>query len=172
MGNEKEKDIEVIYHLYFEYVYSFTLGLCNNPDMAQDITQETFYNAIKSIKNFNGKCKIQVWLCQIAKNLYYDKLKKVAKNVTLNESDLIDDRKFEDILVQKDEAYRIHKVLHVLEEPYKEVFSLRVFGELSFDIINKLFGKTGSWASVTFYRAKMKIIRNIQEVEDNEDKRM
>lgn len=169
---ENEKDIEVIYHLYFEYVYSFALGLCKNPDMAEDITQETFYKAIKSIKKFNGKCKVQVWLCQIAKNLYFDKLKKEAKNVALGETEQIDEWGFENLLIQKDEAYRIHKALHILDEPYKEVFSLRVFSELPFDIINKLFGKNGSWASVTFYRARMKLIRTIQEVEDNEDKGM
>lgn len=147
-----------IYDEYFQYVYKYILSLCQDTVIAEDVTQETFFKALKSIDKFNGKCKIQVWLCQIAKNTYFSYHKK-EKNVLKEEVDefQVDSKEIEKGLINNERAFEIHKLLHKLREPYKEVFTLRTFGELSFVQIGELFGKTESWARVTYHRAKLKL---------------
>ncbi|MEO2206691.1 RNA polymerase sigma factor [Paenibacillus pabuli] len=149
-------DVEQIYEQYFQEVYLFALSLSRNQQIAEEITQETFVKAVKNIDQFKGNCKISVWLCQIAKNTYFtymDKQKRFEPEPppdTRSGTSLT----MEQQLIDKTEALRIHKLLHNLKEPYKEVFTLRVFGELSFDHISQIFGRTESWARVTFHRAR------------------
>lgn len=150
-------DLQEIYDQYFHDVYRFVFSLSRDEHIAEEITQETFYKALKSIHNFQGTCKINVWLCQIAKNTYFSLLDKQKRVKHPHHGDGNNDVDIEKQLVNQGEALRIHQILHALEEPYKEVFTLRVFGELSFAHISDLFGKTESWARVTFYRAKQKI---------------
>lgn len=151
-------DFNDIYIQYFEDVYKYALSLCRNAALAEDITQETFFKALKNINSFNGKCKLRVWLCQIAKNTYfsvYEKEKKYSGSLDIEE--MSDTEEFEQKQINKESAFEIHKLLHKLEEPYKEVFTLRMFGELSYSTIAELFGKTESWARVTYHRAKLKL---------------
>ena len=149
-------EFEEVYRLYFQDVYKYALSLARNEHVAEEITQETFFKALRSIDQFDGKCKVYVWLCQIAKNTYFThyqrsiKAEKVAPY--LKHSDSLDEQ-----LETRETAFQIHKILHRMPDPYKEVFSLRTFGELSFKQIGELFGKTESWARVTYHRAKMKI---------------
>lgn len=151
-------DLSEIYSQYFSDVYKYAYSLCKNKDIAEEITQDTFFKAMKNIDTFNGSCKLFVWLCQIAKNTYFTYLKKEKKFLGSEEmGNIADDEKIEQSLLEKETAFELHRVLHRLEEPYKEVFSLRVFGELSFMQIAELFGKTESWARVTYYRSKNKI---------------
>ncbi|MGE8078825.1 RNA polymerase sigma factor [Peribacillus loiseleuriae] len=150
-------EFESIYNQYFRDVYSFVLVLSRNEKIAEEITQETFFKALKSIDKFNGNCKINVWLCQIAKNTYFTYLNKQKRYDTDDIPEKNSENSIEAMIVNKEETFRLHKVLHRLEEPYKEVFTLRVFGELSFKQISQLFEKTESWARVTFHRAKGKI---------------
>lgn len=151
-------DFSDIYIAYFDDVYKYVLSLCRNESISEEITQETFFKALQSIDNFKGDCKLRVWLCQIAKNTYFSHCKKEKK---YNNEDSIEDifstDDFEQKLINKEDAFQIHKLLHILEEPYKEVFTLRLFGELSFLQIAELFGKTESWARVTYHRAKLKL---------------
>lgn len=160
-------DIEVIYDKYFKIVYRFSLRLCGNEDLAEDITAETFFRALRSLNTFRGECTIQSWLCQIAKNYYLAELKKRKKFVELNdvvENDtLAEAGDFIQSFSDKETAGKIHRILHELDEPYKEVFSLRILGELSFSQIGDLFGKTDNWACVTYHRAKDKIARKLEE---------
>ena len=129
MASGKEKnEIEEIYEKYYKDVYRFVLALSKNPHIAEDITQETFVKAIKAVDRFKGDCDIKVWLCLISET------------------------------VDKEQAIKIHRILHDLPEPYKEVFTLRVFGELRFGQIADIFGKTESWARVTYHRARMMIM--------------
>lgn len=160
------KKMEELYQLYFKDVYLYVLALSKEEVVAEDITQETFFKAMKSIGAFKGECDIRVWLCQIAKNTYYTYCKKQKRFVPaeeveeeIQERPVSIERRFED----KEQALNIHKVLHALEEPYKEVFQLRVFGELSFRDIGEIFGKTESWSRVTFYRAKNKLVKKMEE---------
>lgn len=149
-------DFEEIYNLYFKDVYKYAMSLCKNEAIAEEITQETFFKALKNIDSFDGKCKLYVWLFEIAKNTYFTLCKKEKRREALKNNLVSEDNLFENLL-DKETANEIHKILHNLPEPYKEVFSLRAFGELSFSQIGKLFSKTESWARVTYYRAKLKI---------------
>ena len=150
-----------IYNTYADDVYRYVLSLCRNKHMAEDITSETFLSALKAIGKFKGDCSIRVWLCQIAKNRYYNLVKR-NKFVAEMPDELLSDDKFELRLLDKSQAFEIHKTLHLLDEPYKEVFSLRIFAELSFSEIGELFKKSESWARVTFHRAKNKIKEAIE----------
>ncbi|MBP3684348.1 MAG: RNA polymerase sigma factor [Oscillospiraceae bacterium] len=152
------EEFQQVYDLYFRDVYKYALSLSRDPDVAEEITQETFFKALKNIDSFRGQCRLYVWLCQIAKHSYYTYLQKQSR-VLPGEENTVD---LEERFLSRESAFEIHKVLHRLPEPYKEVFSLRVFGELPFAQIGELFGKTESWARVTYHRARMKIKEEIQ----------
>lgn len=158
-------EFEAIYTQYFSSVYKYVFSLCRNDTVAEEIAQEAFYKAMEHIDQFDGKCKLYVWLCQIAKNTLYTYAKKQKRIVSESDLDLslLPDTSFESTLIDKEIAWEIHKLLHKLDEPYKEVFSLRVFGELSFSQIGELFGKTDSWARLIFYRAKKALRRDLDE---------
>ena len=154
-------EFEEIYKKHFRDVYRYILSLTHDEHVAEEITQETFFKALRSIEQFDGRCQLYVWLCQIAKNTYFTRRKRSIKEKTLVEEDFQDDS-IEEKVLSKETFFEVHKVLHKLDEPYKEVFSLRVFGELSFRQIGELFGKTESWARVTYHRAKIKIKEGLQ----------
>ena len=141
----------------YEAVYRYTLALCKNETLAEDITQDTFLKAMRAYDKFKGESSLYTWLCSIAKREFLNKIRKQSREVSIDESLDIPDEKgdsFENLIQKKDTAMYIHLCLHKMDEPYKEVFSLRVFGELSFSDIAKLFTKTESWARVTFHRAR------------------
>lgn len=162
-GGENVQNFENIYNQYFRDVYTFVLSLSRNQTIAEEVTQETFFKAIKSIDKFKGNCKINVWLCQIAKNTYFSYIEKQKRFEPNDITEKAMNINIEETLVNKEDALLIHKALHSLDEPYKEVFTLRVFGELSFAQISQLFEKTESWSRVTFHRAKQKIQNLIKE---------
>ena len=152
-------EFEEVYRLYFRDVYRYCLALTRDEQVAEEVTQETFFKALKAIDKFDGKCRLYVWLCQIAKNTYLSMLQKRRAGEELpNPSE----ESLEERLLTKESAFEIHRILHALEEPYKEVFSLRTFGELPFRQIGALFGKTESWARVTYHRARLKIKEELQ----------
>lgn len=157
-------ELEDVYNNYFKDVYFFIYSLSKDKYIAEDITSETFLKAIKSIDGFQGNCDIKTWLFQIAKNSYYS---YIRKNKNLVDIDSVPEKK-DDIDIEKsvfssEESMIIHEILHNLSEPYKEVFSLRIFGELSFKQIGSLFGKTDNWACVTFHRARNKIKEEMRD---------
>ena len=151
-------DYEKLYNTYYMQVYSFIMTLAKNHDTAEEITQKTFFKVLTTSKKYAGESKELTWLCAIAKNIFLDDArvqKRFTQDVEPLEKVKVDN--FDKSLIDEDFAFRIHEVLHTLEEPYKEVFSLRVFGELSFLKIGMIFGKTESWARVTYHRGKIKI---------------
>ncbi len=149
---------EEVYELYFKDVYLFVYSLSKDKEIAEDITSETFLKALNSLDTYRGDSDVKVWLFQIAKNSYFSYLRKYQKVTALDTiSEIEDTLNIEKIVSTADESMTIHKVLHELPEPYKEVFTLRVFGNLSFKQIGEVFKKTDNWACVTFYRAKQKI---------------
>ena len=166
-------DIEKLYREYFTPVYRYTLSLVHDPNMAEEITQETFFRALKKINDYRGEASLKVWLCQIARNLSFDSLKRQSKTTALtkHDDDESDDYELpagsesdpEEQLLRKQTAMKIHSILHDLKEPYKEVFQLRTFGDLSFAEIGELFGKSESWARVTYYRSRMMIKEELDE---------
>ena len=150
----------------YEAVYRYVLSLCHNNTEAQDITQETFLKAMKTSKKFQGNSSLYTWLCAIAKNLWLNNCKKYNREILPEDMSSMQEEAtvpFEQTFLEKDTAMHIHKILHNLPEPYKEVFSLRVFGQLSFSEIAGLFSKTESWARVTYHRAKNMIGEKIRK---------
>ena len=159
-GNGRQEISEEVLCAEYEAVYRYVLSLCRNDIEAQDITQETFLKAMKSYGKFEGNSSLYTWLCAIAKNLWINNCKKYNREVLpedmrgMQDDDQIS---IEQNILEKETALHIHKVLHNMQEPYKEVFSLRVFGQLSFGEIAGLFSKTESWARVTYHRARKMI---------------
>lgn len=147
-------NIEKVYQVYYMDVYSFIITMVKNAQLAEELTQETFYRAMKS--TFRGESKELTWLCAIAKNLCMDVLRK-KKTEEYKEEEIESKVNIEQMVVDKEAAFAVHMALHQLEEPYKEVFSLRIFGELSFREIGQIFGKTENWARVTYHRAKLRL---------------
>lgn len=164
-------DFGYIYQLYFKDVYLYLRSLSANEDIAEEITQETFTKALKAIDSFDGKKDLRAWLFTIAKNTYftYYKQQKVfvdeeVLNSLSDEHPILLER-----MINEESAFLIHRFLHNMNEPYKEVFSLRIFGELSFEKIGALFGKSPGWARVTFHRAKRQIIEYMEALEHEKD---
>lgn len=153
-----------IYEANVNEVYGFLLSLCRDESLAEDLTQETFLKAIDRIDTFRGDCKISVWLCQIGKHLFYRHYNKTrahnAKQIPSEET-WVEQSPEGDVLLRA-EASEILRHLHTMDEPYKEVFMLHIFGEISLKEISLLFGKSDSWARVTFYRAKAIIIQKLK----------
>lgn len=162
-------NFEEVYTLYFNDVFLYACGLTANREMAEEITQETFVKALKSINSFDGAKDIRTWLFTIAKNTFYDHYRKQKKIAGLPSEEPSSDPSpsIEQRIVDKEQAFIIHRFLHELEEPYKEVFHLRVFGELPFEKIGMIFGKSAGWARVVFHRAKARVICFMEE-EENE----
>ena len=150
-------DFEQIYKEHFTDVYKYVLSISRDEAVAEEVTQETFFKAMQKINTFNGECKLFVWLCQIAKNSYFTLHKKRKRFISSYNMDIPTETDIETDYLDKDTAKRLHVLLHNLDEPYKEVFSLRVFAELPFLQIGELFGKTDSWARLIFYRAKKQL---------------
>lgn len=160
-----KKDLDEIYHLYANDVYRFLLRLTQNEAVSQDILQDTMLKAVMSADKFKGDCSIKTWLCTIARNEYYNYLKRSDnKNLPLDEALYVhEEHSIEHCFTDHSQAMHIHRILHRIEEPYKEIFTLRVFAELKFTDIGAIFGKSESWARVTFFRAKEKIILLLKE---------
>jgi len=160
-------DIQEFYEKYFSIVYKYLLSLSQNQHIAEEITQETFFKAMQKINQFDGSCNIRTWLCQIGKNTYFDYLRKHKRLSNLEEEqELISDQNVELDYERAENIRLLHRTLHNLPEPYKEVFSLRTFGELPFKEISELFGKSESWSKMTYLRAKKKIQEEIEHERD------
>jgi RNA polymerase sigma-70 factor (ECF subfamily) len=160
---DKVTDFNEIYQKYYPDVYKFLLSLCADEYLAQDLAAETFLKAVTGIEKFRGECALYTWLCRIAKNLYYDYLKKQKHTVELNESICAYGDSPEILLITKEQVSNVINCLHTIDEPYKEVFMLHIFAQVPLVEISRIFGKSESWARVTFYRAKSLIIQKLKE---------
>lgn len=158
-------DFEAVYRSNFSMVYRYLCALTGDSQTAEELTSETFFKAMERLDQFRGECSLSTWLCRIGRNCYLTSLRR-SKSVPPEEIPELPDPAPgpEELLEQTDTADRIHRILHHLEEPYKEVFSLRVFGELPFRKIGALFGKSENWACVTYHRARSKIQRELEEL--------
>lgn len=160
-------EFEDIYRTYFNDVYLYVRRLSGDTALAEEITSETFFKAMRSIGSFRGDCDIRVWLCQIAKNCYYTYLKKIGRTDPIDNVDLSElpamQTTIEDQCIRREESAQIRAIVHRLSDPYREVFMWRVFAELSFKQIGQLFGKSENWACVTYHRAKAMIRSKLKE---------
>lgn len=152
------QSMEEMYQQYSNTVYKYLLCLCQNAEIAEDLTQETFVIALKKIHQFRGECKVSTWLCQIAKHLWYKELRKTKKAVTeVLTDEMVALEMTEDVVFRKDEKLQLFKNMQKLEETARQVMYLRIMGNLNFIEIAEVLGKTPNWARVTFFRAKQKM---------------
>jgi len=160
-------EFEQLYNTYYMQVYSYLVTISKDKNLAEEITQKTFFKVFTSSNKHRGEASELTWLCTIAKNLYIDEqrrhrhFKQTTHEVEGTDhptSDLLhqQEKEFSKAFAEE-EAFAIHQVIHNLEEPYKEIFQLRVFGELSFAKIGMLFDKSENWARVTYHRGRIKI---------------
>ena len=151
-------DMDAVYRAHAQTVYKFLLAQCHDPDLSEELTQETFYQAVRSIGRFDGSCKLSVWLCQIAKHLWYQYLRKRQRDPVPLESTLETSvPSAEDGVLEQEGRLSLLRQIHQLPELQREVVYLRAFGNLSFREIGDVLGKTENWARVTFYRSKEKL---------------
>ena len=150
-------DFEILYRLYFRDVYRYVRGLSRDEHLAEEIAQETFARALGAVDRFDGRGDVRAWLFTIARNVWVDHCRRHRRETELPGEDLPGGGDLAGALEDREEALRLHCLLHGLGEPYKEVFHLRVFGELSFEDIGAIFGHNAAWARVTYYRARTKL---------------
>ena len=152
-------DFEEIYRRYFGDVYRYLLRLSGSETAAEDVTSETFLRAMQALPRFRGDCDVRVWLCRIARNTYFS-TRRDPDNQPMEEPG--EERAGsapspEEETLRREEGLRLRQLLHGLEEPYREVFLWRHYGDLSFREIGQLFGKSENWACVTYHRARGKL---------------
>lgn len=160
------KSFQEIYKENKNKVYLFLLSLIGDEHMAEEMLQETFYQALIHIESFQEKSSIYTWLCQIGKNAWFQECRRKKRVVSVadaNMEEVADTRaSLEETVIQKIEYKKIRKIVHTLSEPYQDVFCLHIFGEVKLKEIAKLYGKSESWARVTYYRAKDKILQEVE----------
>ena len=158
------QDMEQIYQEYAQTVYKYLLSKTHDPDLAEELTQETFYQALKGIDRFDTSCKISTWLCAIAKNHLLAYWRKHPRQEDFEDMDVATESVEQDVLAGLARV-ELMKQLHSCPEPFREVMYLRIFGNLSFKEIGEIMGKTENWARVTFYRGKEKLKKGLVEYE-------
>ena len=155
-------DFEMVFRENNQFVFRFLMKLCGDVSLAEELTQETFFRAYMNLSALRNEEKVAVWLCQIAKNTYFAWFNEKKRNQPISQLTPIDSAPdIAELFEEKELAGRAFSVLNALEDPYKEVFMLSVFGGLSLKDISAMFGKSESWARVTYYRAKQKIMEGL-----------
>ena len=153
---------EKLYETYYMRVYSYVMTLAGKQHMAEEITQEAFYKAFTAKSAFRGESNEVTWLCAIARNLFLDEMRRQSKSTETDlDANADSGINIESEVEDRDASYRIHQALQELEEPYRRVFELRIFGELSFREIGDICEKTENWARVTYHRAKLKLQNSV-----------
>ncbi len=156
---------ERLYNTYYMRVFSYVMTLAGDRQASEEITQEAFFRAFSKSAEFRNESDEVTWLCAIAKNCFVDETRRRNKTGPIPEDLPASGKSIEQQVSDKDSSFRIHAVLHSMEEPYREVFELRIFGELSFSQIGTIFGKTENWARVTYHRARLKLQEKMSESE-------
>ena len=158
------EDFATIYGEYRQMVYRFVFRLCRNESLADEVTQETFYRAMRSFGKFRGDSSVASWLCGIARNVYYSTMRQ-PQTLPLEEAEKVHGPDIAEALVASDRQMAAQKLLHRLPEPYREVFTLRTFCDLSHAQIGELFEKSDAWARVTYFRARQMLQEAMKEVD-------
>ena len=156
-------DFEKLFNEHREFIFKYLMKMTRDITLSEELTQETFFRAYMNYASLRNKEKASVWLCQIAKNTYFAWHNEQKKKGSLEDLEAVSDTNdIEEVFVQKELSQKALCCLHELEEPYKEVFMLSVFGGFSLKDISATFGKSESWARVTFYRAKQKLLEKMR----------
>lgn len=154
---------EKLYDACYMRVFSYAVTLSGDRDLAEELAQETFFRAFTRLDSFRGESDEVTWLCAITKNLFADEMRRRGRTGEIPEDASAGAPGVDQTVADRDDSFRIHLALHSLEEPYREVFELRVFGELSFRQIGRIFSKTENWARVTYHRARIKLRERMEE---------
>ena len=155
-----------VYEEYAQSVYRFLLSLTRNDDFAEELLSETFYQAFRNIDKFEGRCSLYSWLCRIGKNAWLRECRKNKKysNITLEELRISDGRPSpEEQLIYKENYVKVMTALLKLSDTYRDVFILHAIGDVKLKDIANMYGKTESWARVTYFRAKQQIVQEVSE---------
>lgn len=160
------QDIEKLYNDYFQTVFKYLFCMTHDADISEELTQETFYQAVKTYDNFRGDCKVSVWLCQIAKHLWYKEYRRRNKYTSDSIDEISDSfsatENVENIILESDLKIALYQKLQTLDEKTRGVIYLRLTGELSFRQIGEILNRNETWARVTFYRGKQKLMKEGQ----------
>lgn len=150
-----------LYQLYAPTVYKYLMCLCHDPSLSEDLTADTFEAALRGIHKFRGDAKLSVWLCGIAKKKYYMHLRKHGRMqvVPLEELPLVSEQDIEREYLDREERVDFYRMLQTLEPEAREVFYLRLSGDMTFEEIGSILGRNGNWARGTFYRGKERLKR-------------
>lgn len=154
------EDLSEIYKQHADMLYRFLLSKTRDPLVAEELTQETFFQALKSLHTFDGSAKISTWLCAIAKHLWLAHQKKCASNELPDYFELYSDSAENEVLKHFDQL-TLYRSLHQMPEPMKEILHLRLFSNLSFKDIGLIMGKSEVWARVNYYRGKEKLVKEM-----------
>lgn len=157
------KDIEEAYKRHAQEVYRYLLSLSRDRDLAEELTQETFFRAMQTMDRYDGSCKLSVWLCQIGRHLWYQWLDKRARHKQVELTEEVPDSETPEktVLLHMEKA-ALYQAIHALPEPMREVVHMRLTGEFSFAEIGEILGRSENWARVTFYRAKKIIVEKTE----------
>ena len=158
-----------MYRKHSQMIYAFLLSRTGEAALAEELTQETFYQAVKSLNSFKGQSSASTWLCGIANNVWLSHLRKQKRSGEIFSS-YEDEACFasssaespEDKFIRKADNLTLMQALHEIKEPMREVLYLRLMGELSFREIGQIMGQSENWARVTFYRGKKKLIEGVK----------
>ncbi len=153
-----------VYETYAQPVYRFLLTLSGSEDLAEELLQETFYQAFQHIDRFEGRCNLYTWLCQIGKNAWIKECRRKRRYSALSWDDLNLPNtapSLEERTITKDEYRRVQEAIKTLEETYRDVFILHAIAGVSLKEISAIYGKSESWARVSYYRAKQKIAQEV-----------
>lgn len=167
------QNIEEMYEKYSQIVYKYIFCLTRNHELSEEIVQDTFLVAVKNINKFEGNSKLSTWLCAIAKNIYYKKVrkdKKIRKIYIEDVKEIASSDLVEDIICDNEEKLETIKKIQKLDEETKNVMYLRIYLEFSYDEIAELLGKTANWARVTFFRGKEKIKEDFKRRDNKNEK--
>ena len=162
-------DIEDICNKYYKNIYKYLMSLSHDPNISEELTQETFCMAIKEINRFKGNCEIITWLCIIAKHLYYQYSKKsIYENI--DDINDISSVSIEDNYILSQDRLDLYKALQKISENERNVVYLRLLG-LSFKEISEVIGKNETWAKVVFHRGKKDLNRYIKGGQNERDRK-
>lgn len=141
--------------------------LTNDIELSEELTQETFYTAIKKINTLNKKERIRTWLYQIAKNKWKDYLRKNKKaNIDLEENtveNLVANYDIEEDMIAKDNIIEFYKKIHMLDIDTREIIYLKIIRNFTFKEISQILGKNEEWARTKFYRGKLKLKESLKD---------
>lgn len=155
-------DFEQVFQENYPFIFRFLMKFCGDVSLAEELTQETFFRAYMNLSGLRDERKVSAWLCRIARNTYFAWFQAQKKHRPVTQEPAAPSAPdIAEVFEERELAGRAFSCLHGLEEPYKEVFTLYVFGGLSLKDISAMFGKSESWARVTYYRAKQKIMEGL-----------